>query len=77
MSNSDLAAAVDAMSSRIMALEMLLFALADTCPDRVALRKASTSMPPESKLKLNARPVADHQLELLRESLADMRAAIG
>jgi hypothetical protein len=76
MSTSDLAAAVDAMSSRIMALETLLFALADACPDRESLREAFELYAASVEAKMIARPVADRQLEQLRASLADMRAAI-
>ena len=59
-----------------MALEMLLFALADTCPDRVALRAAFDVYAAGIEAKMNALPVGDRQLELLRVSLNDMRAVI-
>ena len=77
MSTSELTAAVGAMSARITALEMLLFALVDICPDRAALRKAFDIYAAGIEAKMNALPVDDSHLELLRESLADMRATIG
>ena len=58
-----------------MALGALSFAIADTCPDRAALRKAFDvyAAGPD---RMNGLPVGDRFLELLRESLADMRAVI-
>jgi len=76
MPNSDSIATVDALSARIMALEMLLFALVDTCPDRAALRSAFDTYATGIEAKMNALPVADRQLDLLRVSLDDMWAVI-
>ena len=77
MSNSDQTDAIAAVSTRMIALEMLLFALADTCPDRTALRKAFDFYSAGIEAKLNALPMHEHQLDLLRESLAEVRAGIG
>jgi hypothetical protein len=69
MPTSDLAAAVEAMSARIMALEAMLYAIIDTCPDRPALRSAFDVYAAGSEAKMNGLPVGDRYLELLRESL--------
>jgi hypothetical protein len=77
MSNSELTAAVDAMSARLMAVEMLLFSLVEVTRDRAALRDAFDGHAAGIEATMNARPVADRQIELLRQSLHDMRCAIG
>jgi len=64
------------MSARVMALEALLFALADTCPDRAALRQAFDVYAAGTEAKMNGLPVGDRYLELLRVSLDDMRVVI-
>ena len=59
-----------------MALEALVFAIADSCPDRAALRSAFDVYAGGSEVKMNGLPAGDRFLELLRESLADMRTVI-
>ena len=56
--------------------EALLYAIADMCPDRVALRSASDVHAVGSEAKMNGLPVGDRFLELLRVTLEDMRVVI-
>ena len=73
---SDLPAAVEALSSRLTALELLVFALADRSSDPVALRTTFETYAAGIEAKMNALPVSDRHLELLRESIDAMRQAI-
>jgi hypothetical protein len=66
---------LDAMSARIMALEVLLFPIADTFPDRAALRSASEVYAAGTEAKMNGLPVGDRFPEVLRVSLNDKRMA--
>ena len=72
MPTSDFAAAIEAVSGRIMALEAVLYAIADTCTDQLALRPAFDVYAAGSD-RMNGLPVGDRFRELLRESLADTR----
>ena len=76
MSTAKLSASVDALSSRILAIEALLAALADTCLDRAALRQAFDQYAAGIEARMTELPVAEGQLELLRNSLDDIRVAI-
>ena len=53
----------------------LSYAIADTCPDRAALQKVFDVYTAGSD-RMNGLPVGDRFLELLRESLDDMRSVI-
>ena len=59
-----------------MALEMLLFALVDTSPDRAGVRIGFPLHAAGLEATIYALPLPDQQTDLLRASLADMRAAI-
>jgi hypothetical protein len=76
MSATDLTEFAEPISARILALEALIYAVADTCPDRAALRSAFDVYAAGTEAKMNALPVGDRYLELLRDSLDDMRVVI-
>ena len=62
--------------ARIMALEALVYAIADARPDRAALRSAFDTYAAGSEAKMNGLPMGDRYIELLRASLEDLRAVI-
>ena len=76
MPTTGLTELVEPMSARILALEALVYAIADTCPDRAALRSAFDVYAAGTEAKMNGLPVGDRYLELLRDSMDDMRAVI-
>ena len=76
MPTTGLTELVEPMSARILALEALVYAIADTCPDRAALRSAFDVYAAGTEAKMNGLPVGDRYLELLRDSMDGMRAVI-
>ena len=76
MPTTGLTELVEPMSARILALEALVYAIADTCPDRAALRSAFDVYAAGTEAKMNGLPVGDRYLELLRDSMDHMRAVI-
>jgi len=73
MSTPDLA---EAASAHITALESQVYAIADACPDRAALRTAFDVYAAESEAGTSGLPVGDGCLELLRMLLAGLGAVI-
>lgn len=76
MPTADVTEFVEPMSARILALEALVYAIADTCQDRAALRSSFDVYAAGTEAKMNGLPVGERYLELLRDSLDDMRAVI-
>jgi hypothetical protein len=77
MSEENISHAIAAISMRQVALENLLFALAeDPGLDRTRLQHAFDEGAASLEARFAEAEIADAQLELLRESLAEIRTAL-